>query len=289
MLIRFVKDFWIGIRAIGEAFILILEHWLWVYFIFPIAFSAGIYFGGEYLFEEIKRINIQSEIQNLRYETNLTDIRFEGFPTDSEEMKLLLVAIQIILVVVSLKLSKYIILIMMAPVMTILSTRTEYILTGNQYPFNFNQFVNDLYRGVNFALRNLFRQVLIIVGWYLLTMVFPYLDDFTFPFIFCVGAFYYGASLMDYTNERRRMSMEESISFIRRHSGIAIAIGMFFSALFFVKYIGIIIAPVVCIIAATFAIHKRVDLSKNEHAVKKEKKSKKTPEPVSEMEEDDWD
>lgn len=287
MLIRFIKDFWLGIRSIGEAFILILEHWLWIYFSFPVLFSAAIFFGGEKLFEHIQSINIQSEIQHLKYEADFNDIKFEGFPTESEEMKLLLMAVQIIAVVVSLKLSKYIILILTAPVMTILSSRTEFLLTGNKYPFNFNQFIHDLYRGVNFAIRNLFRQMVIIILWYLLTLIFPYLNKFTFPFIFCIGSFYYGASLMDYTNERRRMSLEESIRFIKRHSGIAISIGMVFSLLFFIKYIGIIIAPIVCIIAATYAIDQKVDLSKNVHAQKGESKPEKESKSI--VDEDDWD
>ncbi len=284
MLIRFIKDFYTGLRSIFEAVVLIFEHWLWLFFVFPVLFSLGIFFGGEYLFEELKKINLQSSIRSLEFKADFSNIRFEGFPTDSEEMGLLIIAVKLILVVVSLKLSKYIILILMAPIMTILSARTEFFLTGNKYPFSFNQFVNDIYRGINFAVRNLFRQMVIIVGWYLLTLLIPFLDQFTFWVVFFVGSFYYGASMMDYTNERRRMSMEESIGFIRRHAGITMAIGMLFYALFFVTYIGIIFAPIICIIAATYAIHQRVDLSKNRHAVKVETKSKE--EVV--IEDDDW-
>lgn len=283
MLIRFIKDFYIGLKSIFEAVVLIFEHWLWLFFVFPILFSLGIFFGGEYLFEELKKINLQSSIQNLEFEADFSNIRFEGFPTDSEEMGLLIIAVKLILVVVSLKLSKYIILILMAPIMTILSARTEFFLTGNKYPFSFNQFVNDIYRGINFAVRNLFRQMVIIVGWYVLTLIIPFLDQFTFWVVFFVGSFYYGASMMDYTNERRRMSMDESIRFIRRHAGITMAIGMLFYALFFVTYIGIVFAPIICIIAATYAIHQRVDLSKNQHAVKVETKSKDEIIP-----DDDW-
>ncbi len=284
MLIRFIKDFYTGLKSIFEAVVLIFEHWLWLFFVFPVLFSLGIFFGGEYLFEELKKINLQSSIRSLEFKADFSNIRFEGFPTDSEEMGLLIIAVKLILVVVSLKLSKYIILILMAPIMTILSARTEFFLTGNKYPFSFNQFVNDIYRGINFAVRNLFRQMVIIVGWYLLTLLIPFLDQFTFWVVFFVGSFYYGASMMDYTNERRRMSMEESIGFIRRHAGITMAIGMLFYALFFVTYIGIIFAPIICIIAATYAIHQRVDLSKNRHAVKVETKSKE--EVV--IEDDDW-
>lgn len=284
MLIRFIKDFYTGLRSIFEAIVLIFEHWLWLFFVFPVLFSLGIFFGGEHLFEELKKINLQSSIRNLEFKADFYNIRFEGFPTDSEEMGLLIIAVKLILVVVSLKLSKYIILILMAPIMTILSSRTEFLLTGNKYPFSINQFVSDIYRGINFAVRNLFRQMVIIIGWYLLTLVIPFLDQFTFWIVFFVGSFYYGASMMDYTNERRRMSMHESIVFIRRHAGITMAIGMLFYTLFFVTYIGIVFAPVICIIAATYAIHQRVDLSKNKNAVKSETKSKEQPE----NEEDDW-
>ena len=286
MLIRFVKDFYVGLKSIFEAVVLIFEHWLWLYFIFPILFSVGIFFGGEYLFEGLKSINLQSSLQNLQFKADFSNIRFEGFPTDSEEMRLLIIALKLILVVVSLKLSKYIILILMAPVMTILSSRTEYFLTGNKYPFSFNQFVSDMYRGINFAVRNLIRQMIIIVGWYLITLLFPFLDEFTFWVVFFVGSFYYGASMMDYTNERRRMSMDDSIRFIRHHAGIAMSIGMLFYALFFVTYIGIIFAPIICIIAATYAIHQKVDLSKNEFALKSNAKQKSNNQ--ENIEDDDW-
>lgn len=284
MLIRFIKDFYIGLRSIFEAVVLIFEHWLWLFFVFPILFSLGIFFGGEHIFEELKKINLQSSIRNLEFKADFYNIRFEGFPTDSEEMGLLIIAVKLIVVVVSLKLSKYIILILMAPIMTILSSRTEFLLTGNKYPFSINQFVSDIYRGINFAVRNLFRQMVIIIGWYLLTLAIPFLDQFTFWIVFFVGSFYYGASMMDYTNERRRMNMHESIVFIRRHAGITMAIGMLFYTLFFVTYIGIVFAPVICIIAATYAIHQRVDLSKNKNAIKPEKKAKEQ----SENENDDW-
>jgi hypothetical protein len=56
---------------------------------------------------------------------------------------------------------------------------------------------------------------------------------------------------------------------VREHSGLAIGNGLVFSAMFIIPYdIGVIFAPVLAIIAATFAMHETVDLNKNEHAVK---------------------
>lgn len=286
MLVRFIKDFLLGMRSLYEAVVMIFEHWLWLYFLLPILFSVAIYFGGESMFHQLKNINIQTELQNIEFKANFTDIRFEGFPTDSDEMKILVIALKMIVVVISLKLSKYIILILMAPVITILSARTEYLLTGNKYPFSISQFSHDLYRGINFAIRNMFRQLVIIVMWYLLTLLFPVMDKFTFPFVFCVGSYYYGSSMIDYTNERRRLSLEESVRFIRKNAGLAMSIGMMFSTLFFIAYIGIIFAPVIGIIAATYAMHQKVDLSKNEYAEKTDVQEKK--ESKKEYEDDEW-
>ena len=49
----------------------------------------------------------------------------------------------------------------------------------------------------------------------------------------------------------------------------------------------ILLHPLVCIIAATFAINKRVDLSKNKHALKEE--TTKASKITKEEEEDEWD
>ena len=59
---------------------------------------------------------------------------------------------------------------------------------------------------------------------------------------------------MDYTNERKKRNVEDSIKYVRQHFGTAVIIGGIFSSLFFIPYAGIIIAPVTGVVAATIAV-----------------------------------
>ncbi len=68
--------------------------------------------------------------------------------------------------------------------------------------------------------------------------------------------------------------MDESLQFIRKNLGITISIGSVFLLFFFTSYIGIIIGPITCVIAATIAIHYKFNLSKSKHAVKKQAEKK---------------
>lgn len=276
MVLRFLKDVWLGFKSFFQAFVLIYQYNLWLFFIIPVLVSALIYFGGDYLLEDLKHVHFDAEISKIDFQNELGEIKIQGVPTDSEELRLLLTASKLIFVIIALKLNKYLVLILLTPLNAMISARIERILTGNKYPFEFRQYVDDIYRGVNFAIRNLFRQSMIFVAWYLLTLLIPVLEVATFSVVFLVGAYYYGASLMDYTNERRRLSMEESVTFIRKHAGIAMAIGAVFYALFFVSFIGVVFAPIPGVVAATIAIDARVGL-KRKNALKEVLKEKKEP------------
>jgi CysZ protein len=107
---------------------------------------------------------------------------------------------------------------------------------------------------------------------------------------FVIGFFYYGFSFLDYVNERRRLNIDESILFIRKHRGLAIGIGSVYTFLilmpvdlgvifsftgfkntsFFIALIQYIFhillwisasaAPILAIVASTIAMNDLVDL-----------------------------
>jgi CysZ protein len=142
-------------------------------------------------------------------------------------------------------------------------------LTGNKHPFNWRQFRADIIRAIRIATGNFVIEYLIVALWFILALIIPYLSYATPVFMFCLGCYFYGFGMIDYVNERRRLNIAESVKFVREHSGLAIGNGVVFSAMFIIPYdIGVIFAPVLAIIAATFAMHETVDLNKNEHAVK---------------------
>lgn len=269
MLIRFSKDFILGLVSYYRAVLLVFKTNMWIFFIIPIVLQVGLFWAGELLLEEIQKIDYQEMVRQINFDEEIHKITFQGVPTDSYWIPILINGIKLIGVVVLIAMNKYIVLILMAPVMAKISEMAEkHITGGNVYPFEFSQFVQDIYRGVNFALRNMVRQIFIIAGWYSLTLIFPIDDRVSYLFIFIVGSYYYGSSLMDYVNERRRLSLEDSVRFIRRNAGITTAVGIVFASLFFIKYVGIVFAPIIGVVAAVYGINEKVNLKKNKFAVK---------------------
>jgi CysZ protein len=57
--------------------------------------------------------------------------------------------------------------------------------------------------------------------------------------------------MIDYTNERYKLSVSESISFIRKNKGLAIGNGFIFALIFAIPVAGMLVAPIVAVIAAT--------------------------------------
>jgi len=209
--------------------------------------------------------------------------------------------IEISIAVLLMKFAKYLVVALLSPLLAKLSEKTENILTGNKYPWNFAQLVSDVKRAMRIIVRNLmweyffFLIILIVsfIGW----------EDPTsspiFYLTFVIGFYYYGFAFMDYINERRRLSMDQSISFMRENRGLAIAIGGVYSILilvpvdisvlfnfsaFSVDFSGALgnfllnlflwicasAAPILAIIAATIAMDDLVDLSTNEHSLHEE-------------------
>lgn len=279
---RFFRHLFLGYKSYGSAIQMVIDHRLYIYFLIPCILMIGIHYLGVWV------VNQQQSpaIDTVR---TMNDMVWYAISQHS---------LDIVGTVVS-KSSKYLVVILLSPLFAFVSERIEEILTANRYPFNFKQTVKDVKRGVRIALRNVMWEyffLIVVIG------LTSFLDGgiktalfFSFPLL--IGFYYYGFSFLDYINERRRLNIEQSIYFIRKHRGVAMAIGSIYSLLFllpidfremmdfkdfdnypwqtiidfvinFIFWILISAAPVLAIIAATIAMHETVDLSNNEYAIK---------------------
>ena len=68
-----------------------------------------------------------------------------------------------------------------------------------------------------------------------------------------VTSYFYGFSFMDFSNERNRLSIKESVNFIRKKCGIAIGIGLVFYCCLLIPIIGSFLASLLSIISLTAA------------------------------------
>jgi CysZ protein len=158
---------------------------------------------------------------------------------------------------------KYIILILLSPLFSILSESTEEKLTGKKFSFSFVQLIKDIFRGVVITLRNLFMQLLISSGLWLVTIFFPPLLFVTVPLSVIIGWYFIGFSIMDYNCERHKYSTAQSVTFINKHKGYMIGIGCVYSVFLALPLpfhlgdiIGIMFGPAVAVIGATMSFLK---------------------------------
>lgn len=204
---------------------------------------------------------------------------------------LIQIMVELTIAYLLMKSAKYLVIVLLSPLLSEISVRTEKILTGNTYPFNFRQLISDIKRAMRIVVRNMMWEYTIFFATYIILYILGGSRSPVLYLTFLVGCFYYGFGFMDYINERRRLDMDQSIHFVRDHRGVAVAIGSVYSLLIFVPVdVGILfnwsnfeflpflkhfalwacasIAPILAIVAATIAMDDLVDLKTNVYSEK---------------------
>lgn len=280
---QFIKQFIFGIKSYFKAIRFIMEHRLYWFILFPLALMLVIYKLGDIIQHHYYKPDVETMNEVIWY--------------------LMYLLAEITVAILLMKFAKYLVVVILSPLLSYLSVKTENILTGNKYPFNFRQLIHDIRRAMQIVVRNImweyfFFLIILIVSY------FGWEDPKKSPVFylsFAIGFYYYGFAFIDYINERRRLNLDESIQFIRDHRGFAIAIGMIYSlfilvpvdisALFvwqdfnvspftnigkFLVHLLLWIlassAPILAIIAATIGMNDIVDLKTNKFSEKKDSK-----------------
>ena len=185
------------------------------------------------------------------------------------------IALKVIFFFITSFFMKYIVLAFMSPILAWLSEKAENKLTVNDYPFKWDQFMRDVWRGILISVRNFAIEItLMSILWFIfliLGFIFAPLSFLGWICIFVLSSYYYGYAMLDYINERRRLTIGEGSKFVRKYSGLAIALGMFiaiipeisfwliqFGASFFIGT-----AAIISVVAAVIAVHKEIGLAHN--------------------------
>ena len=273
------KDIALGFRSYRQAFRFIKEHKLWIYFVLPMLVFFLIYYTG---------FSIESSRNSLSAGED------DGF--FMRIWKLILSGILGVLGYVIFNFMRYILIILISPILSIVSERVEKILTGNTYKFNFKQLISDVKRAINISIRNMIWELgitfLIMVGVGIINFIIPFDLSFVTAILMTLVAFYYyGFGFIDFLSERRRLTIQESVIFVRKHRGFTVVLGLVFTLCFNYSneylselrnhetlsetvFLLCVIAssilmstiPIITIIAATIGVHELVDLSTNVHA-----------------------
>lgn len=132
--------------------------------------------------------------------------------------------------------AKYLVVLLLSPLTAHLSQKTAFLLSGRSTEFSLRQLLHDVERSFRIVIRNLMWEYLIFALIYIFASIGweNAKDSPLIYLIFVVGFFYYGFSFLDYTNERLKRNLEESVQFARKNRGLAIGIGMCYSLMIWV-------------------------------------------------------
>lgn len=284
---KFFQHLLLGYKNYVKGLQFLIKHKLYWFALFPIVLFFGIYWLGHY-FE-----NLEGSIKS--------DIKEQGANIQTLN-ELIWMTIKMLffdaLYIIFTKFTMYLVVIVLSPAISILSETIEERLTGNKYPFNLIQLINDIRRGIRIAFRNIFWEyfLLVIVMGIASFMGGTAKSTIIFIIPIAIGFYFYGFAFMDYVNERRRLNIQQSVYFVSKHRGLAVAIGSVYSILFLcffwvfrgfdhyaidtgtqlfwgtilvITFLLAAVAPILAITSATLSIHELVDLGSNEYAIKK--------------------
>ncbi|WP_240646739.1 EI24 domain-containing protein [Chitinophaga rhizosphaerae] len=242
-----------AIQSFGVAHRFITEHRLWKWILIPgivycLMFVAGIIYVWDY-----SGVFIDYVLNLLTLKTWIEELQ-NGFVN----FLFLLVgfAVRMVFLIMYFSFFKYLFLIVGSPLFAYLSEKTESIMQGKDFPFSTAQLLKDLWRGIRLSLRNLVYQTALMLILAILAFV-PILGWLTPLIAMLVECYYFGFSMMDYSFERRRWTMRQSIAYIRQHKGMAMGNGVVFYLFLFIPVLGWLLAPCYAVIAATIHLQQQ--------------------------------
>ena len=243
-----ISQFFKGIYLYKSALKFIYHNRLIYFFLFPLIFNLLIYYVGLVFFdntvENLKNSLVSYFANSLQFENTI----FNKFLTIS----LWLMAKSFSIFFFSF-FGGYLTIIAMSPVFTYLSEKTSSIKNGITYNFNLISFLKDLLRAILIAFRNIFIQFILIT----ILFIFGFFPLIGWPISILgnllISSYFYGFSFMDYSNERNRLSLSDSISLIRKNKGMAIGLGFIFYLCLFIPIVGGLISSFLAIISVVSA------------------------------------
>lgn len=247
-----LKEIIISIQSYFEAHQFIRRHRLWKWIVIPGIIYSLLFVVGMYFFWQSSNDAVTWLSKQIGLETWLQQQRSDWL---SFLFLMIGLILRLVLVMFYFSLFKFLFLIIGSPVFAYLSEKTEAILEGRDFPFSFPQLMKDAWRGIKLALRNALWQTVYVVALLLLSFV-PVIGWISPLIALFVECYYYGFSMLDYSCERNKLSMSESINFIGRHRGLAIGNGLIFYLMHGVIFVGWILAPAYAVVAATLSLHK---------------------------------
>ncbi|HXU26089.1 MAG TPA: EI24 domain-containing protein, partial [Bacteroidia bacterium] len=189
-----LEEIIIAIRSYFKAHNFIIKHKLWKWILIPGIIYAILFALGIYIFW-------QSSAHVIDYFFSKTGLKTWLQKEQDSWLRFIFIfgqlILQLILMLFYFSWFKYLFLIIGSPVFAWLSEKTQSIMDGTNYPFDFNKFIKDIRRGIQIALRNMLWQTVYLVTILFLSLI-PLVGWASPVLAIFVVCYYFGFSMLDY-------------------------------------------------------------------------------------------
>jgi CysZ protein len=261
----FWKQIGIGFNGYFKALNLLFTKGFFKYMFFPLLLNILIFSVGLGFIVDLADLASDSFVNWI----HLSEGDFWGAGTLSVISKgLVSFIVYVLFLFIFVYFGGYLIIIILSPIFSIVSEKTEHVLTNHayEYPFSFKQLLKDIVRGIGIALRNVSYETVIMAAVFIGGVILSLISWVGVIFMFFVSSYFYGFSYMDYSNERYKKNIKESVRFTRKYKWVAIVNGSMFALVLFIPYIGTALSAFVSIVSVIAATASMVEIRKIEES-----------------------
>lgn len=261
----FWRQIGIGFKGYFKALDLLFSKGFFKYMFFPLIINILLFWIGMSQVIELAKFARDSFMEWI----NLGGAEFWGSGVLRGLLSGIITTLIYVLFFISfIYLGGYIIVIILSPLFSIISEKAEHVLTDNayDYPFEFKQFFKDVFRGIGIAIRNLALETGIMILVFIVGLILSFISWIGVIFTFFITSYFFGFSYMDYSNERYKRSLKESVKFMRKYKWVAIVNGSLFAMVLFIPYIGVALSAFVAVLSVIAGTASMVEIKKKEDA-----------------------
>ncbi len=259
----FGKQLSIGFKGYFKATELLFSKGFIKYMIFPLLLNILIFWFG---MSQIVDLSVTARHAFINW-IDLGNAEFWGAEYLRGALSGIITALIYVLFFISFAyLGGYIIIMLLSPLFSIISEKTEKFVSGQDidYPFEFKQFIRDILRGLGIAIRNVLFETGIMILVFIAGLIFSLISWVGVLFMFFVSSYFYGFSYMDYSNERYRRNIKESVAFMRKYKWVAVVNGSLFALVLFIPYVGVALSAFVAVVSVIAGTVSMLEIKKIE-------------------------
>jgi CysZ protein len=150
---------------------------------------------------------------------------------------------------------KYVLLVVMSPILSKVSEKVEYHLNGVEYKKSIFSIPEEIIRGMSISIWLIMKEIFYTILLIVLSFI-PGLSIITTPLIFSVQSYFLGVGTFDYYAERKH-SVAQTLVVANQNRWLILGVGAGFNFLLLVPIIGVMIAPIMATISLTELSSKR--------------------------------